>query len=96
MLAIPRSLQVFFNFDGRSWAFSSVCVPLYMSYVLHDIIAWMKVRPFLSRRASFLFIGSFALCIPYWILETYGNFIYFNYKIKHPFTITRVLEAVFR
>ena len=60
------------------------------------MIAWLKVNPFLSRRVSFLFIGSLLLTVPYWILETYANFIYYNKHIKKPFKTTRVLEAPFR
>ena len=85
-----------FNIKGRYWIHSAFCVFLYASYVLHNVIAWMKIRPFLSRRLSLLFIGTVCLTIPFWILETYGNFIYYNKSIKIPFQYTRCLEFVFR
>ncbi len=52
---------------------SSTCILLYMSYTLHNIIGWMKSRPFLSRRGSLLYIGTVLLVQPYWILEIVTN-----------------------
>ena len=96
MLATPRSLEALFNRPGRYWLHSTVCIFLYSSYILHNVIAWMKIKPFLSRRTSLLFIGTVMLTIPYWILETYANFVYYNKGVKSPFKTTRVLEFVFR
>lgn len=46
-----------------------------MSWTLHNVIAWMKNKPFLSRKASGFYIGTVILVQPYWILEITANFV---------------------
>lgn len=60
---------------------SGSAVPLYLSYNLHNVVAWLKIRPFLPRWGSNLFIYSLAAAQPYWILEAYANFAYFNVPV---------------
>ena len=91
-----RCFDVFMRYEGWTWYHSSVCTLLYISYVLHDFIAWMKIRPFLSRRASLIYLITLCCAVPYWIVETYANFTYYNFGYVKPFTTTRVLEAAFR
>lgn len=55
----------------------------------------MKNRPFLSHRVSMLYIGTVILAQPYWVLEIYANFTYFN-NINTLFLHTRPWEALFR
>lgn len=55
----------------------------------------MKNRPFLSRPVSAFYIGTVALVQPYWVLEIYANFAYFN-NINTIFEKTRPLEPLFR
>lgn len=66
-----------------------------MSWSLHNVIAWMKVRPFLSKNASRLFIGTVILVQPYWIVEIYANFTYFH-NVNDIFLKTRPWEALCR
>ena len=58
-------------------------------------IAWMKNRPFLSRKVSIIYIVTVVLCWPYWGLEIYANFTYFN-NINKIFLTTRPMEPLFR
>jgi hypothetical protein len=44
-----------------------------MSWWLHNIIAWMKMRPFLSRFWSKVFLYTVILSSPYWVLEIYAS-----------------------
>lgn len=55
----------------------------------------MKVRPFLSKTASRLFIGTVILVQPYWIVEIYANFTYFH-NVNDIFLRTRPWEALCR
>lgn len=55
----------------------------------------MKTKPFLTRRWSLFYIGTVILVQPYWVLEIYANFTYFN-NINNLFHYTRPYEALFR
>lgn len=59
------------------------------------MIAWMKLRPFLNKTVSRIFIGTVILVIPYWITEIYANFAYFH-NINDLFLRTRPWEALCR
>ena len=88
----------FFMFTAEpvyGWYLSASAVPLNLSWSLHNVIAWMKTKPFLSKRWSMTFIGTVVLVQPYWVLEMYGNFAYFN-NINKIFVKTRPYEAIFR
>ena len=56
----------------------------------------MKNKPFLGRRGNFIYIASVLAVQPYWILEIYANFAFFNGRNGHLFISTRPYEAVFR
>lgn len=86
---------IFCNPPVYGWYLSSTAIFLNMSWSLHNVIAWIKNRPFLSRRVSFIYIGTVILAQPYWVVEIYANFTYFN-NINNLFTKTRPVEAVFR
>lgn len=59
------------------------------------MIAWMKLRPFLSKTVSRIFIGTVILVIPYWVTEIYANFAYFH-NVNDLFLRTRPWEALCR
>lgn len=59
------------------------------------MIAWMKLRPFLNKTASRIFLGTVILTIPYWIVEITANFLYFH-NIDRMFLKTRPWEALCR
>lgn len=63
---------------------------------MHNIIAWMKNRPFLESWASRTYLGTVLLVQPYWILEIYANFGYFNGFNQSLFPKTRPFEAMCR
>lgn len=66
------------------------------SWTLHNIVAWIKCKPFLSRRASSIYIGTVAVAQLYWVLEMYANFTFFNGYNETLFVYTRPFEAVCR
>jgi hypothetical protein len=77
------------------WYLSVTAIGLNISWALHNVIAWMKNRPFLSRKVSIIYITTVVLCWPYWGLEIYANFTYFN-NINKIFLTTRPMEPLFR
>ena len=66
-----------------------------MSWSLHNVIAWIKNKPFLPRWGSVLYITTVILVQPYWVLEIAANFLYFS-DTSNLFTYTRPYEAHFR
>lgn len=70
-------------------------IPLNMSWSLHNVIAWMKIKPFLSKPVSYAFIGTVILVQPYWVVEIYANFTYFH-NVNRVFLKTRPWEALCR
>lgn len=75
---------------------SATATPLYMSYTLHNVIAWLKIRPFLPRWGGLFFIFSLLAVQPYWILEMYANFQYFNNLHGKIFELSRYFEPLAR
>jgi hypothetical protein len=57
---------------------SSTAALLFISYQVHNIISWLKIRPFLPKWGSYLFIGSLIAVQPFWVAECWSNFEYFN------------------
>ncbi|KAK4118348.1 hypothetical protein N657DRAFT_651379 [Parathielavia appendiculata] len=96
LLAVPNAFFIFFDPPVWGWFLSSTVVPLITSWTLHNVIAWMKSKPFLGRRGNLIYIGSVVAVQPYWILEIYANFAYFNGRETQIFNRTRPYEAVFR
>ncbi|KAJ9639724.1 hypothetical protein H2204_003517 [Knufia peltigerae] len=95
-LAIPNGFFIFFNPPVFGWYLSSTAAVLIASWTLHNIIAWIKNKPFLSTLTSRMYIGTVIVAQGYWILEIYANFTYFNDLNGHLFIKTRPYEALFR
>lgn len=55
----------------------------------------MKIKPFLNKPVSYIFIGTVILAQPYWVLEIYANFAYFH-GVNRLFERTRPYEALCR
>lgn len=77
------------------WYLSVTAIGLNMSWSLHNVVAWLKNKPFLSRKVSLIYITTVILVQPYWVLEIYANFAYFN-NINDLFLRTRPYEALCR
>lgn len=95
LLGMPHGFFIFFNPPVYSWYLSCSAIPLNMSWSLHNIVGWMKNKPFLSRKASLFYLATVILVQPYWVLEIAANFTYFN-RINDLFTHTRPFEALCR
>jgi hypothetical protein len=51
------------------WYLSSTAILLFISWSLHNVIAWLKNKPLLSRTASRWYIWTVVLVQPYWVVE---------------------------
>lgn len=97
ILASIHGTFIFVNGPAAGWYTSGTAVCCYISYNLHNIINWIKVKPFLNRWASMLYIGTVALVCPYWIAEMYFNFAFNNDLAGYQyFPHTRPWEALCR
>lgn len=95
ILAMAHGTFIFPHEPVYGWYLSVTAIGLNVSWALHNVIAWMKNRPFLSRKVSLFYITTVIMCWPYWGLEIYANFTYFN-NINQLFLSTRPLEPLFR
>jgi hypothetical protein len=95
ILGIWQPFWLFFPSPVHAWWLSVAAIFLNASWSLHNVIAWMKIKPFLSKPASYVFIGTVILAQPYWILEIYANFAYFH-GVNDIFLRTRPYEALCR
>ncbi|KAF2484802.1 hypothetical protein BDY17DRAFT_323629 [Neohortaea acidophila] len=86
---------IFTNPPTYHWYLSATAIPLNTSWSLHNVIAWIKNKPFLSRRASLFYIITVALAQPYWVVEIVANWLYFG-GWSNMFVHTRPFEALFR
>ncbi|KAJ5661933.1 uncharacterized protein N7477_009549 [Penicillium maclennaniae] len=95
ILAMANGTFIFPHDPVYGWYQSVTAIGLNVSWALHNVIAWIKNKPFLSRRLSMIYIITVMLCWPYWIVEIYANFTYFN-NINTIFLKTRPFEPLFR
>lgn len=78
-----------------NWYLSTTAIFLNISWSLHNVIAWIKNKPFLGRKTSLFYIVTVALVQPYWVLEIVANFLYFS-STSDLFRYSRPYEALFR
>ncbi|KAF2003587.1 hypothetical protein P154DRAFT_78708 [Amniculicola lignicola CBS 123094] len=78
VLALWHGTFIFFEDPVYGWYLSSTAALLFVSYQLHNVVSWLKIRPFLPTWGSRLFIFSLLAVQPFWIAEAWSNFEYFN------------------
>src|ERR1700761_7537541 len=64
---------IFTNPPAYHWYLSVTAILLNASWSLHNVIAWIKNKPLLGRKANFFYITSIILVQPYWVLEIVAN-----------------------
>ncbi|KAL4863626.1 hypothetical protein BDV12DRAFT_206328 [Aspergillus spectabilis] len=96
ILALPHGTFIFAPDPAYGWYLSATAIGLIISWSLHNVIAWMKNKPFMSRPLSCLYIGTTILVQPYWVLEIYANFAYFNEINPVIYEKIRPWEAIVR
>jgi hypothetical protein len=95
VFGIWHGFFIFFDSPLYNWWLSISAIFLNISWSLHNVIAWIKNKPFLSHRISLIYIITVILVQPYWVVEIYANFTYFH-NINKIFEKTRGFEALFR
>lgn len=90
-----QGVSIFFKPPAYGWYIAAGGVLLNTSWSMHNLIAWMKNRPFLSRRVSTIYLCTVIAVQPYWILEMVAAFLFFN-DYSDLFIHTRPWEALFR
>lgn len=96
MLAFFHGTFVFTSCPINGWYTSSTAVLLYLSYNLHNLVNWIKIKPFLARWGALLYLSTIIFVFPYWISQMYLNFAYNNDLGDAHFRQTRPWEAIFR
>lgn len=86
---------IFAHAPYYGWYLSATALLLNASWSLHNVISWLKNKPFLSRKVSIFYITTVIIAQAYWVLEIYANFAFFN-NINTIFLKTRPFEALFR
>ena len=106
LLAIMHGTFCFMSFPGYGWYLSSTATLLYCSWFVHNIVAWMKVKPFFDDPRSLfssnagkivgrIYLVTLAMTVPPILLQIVCNFLYFN-NIYDLYTAVRPTEPVFR
>lgn len=89
LLAMSHGTFCFMGFDGYGWYLSSTAALLYCSYFTHNVVSWLKIRPFFKEpQATFkpltctlvrwIYIPTLLMTIPPLIFQIVNNFRYFN------------------
>ena len=106
LLAMSHGTFCFMAFDGYGWYLSSTAALLYCSWIIHNVVAWMKIRPFFCDPKSLfkpstgkwvrnIYLATLACTIPPIILQIYDNFRFFN-NINDFYKVVRPYEPLFR
>ncbi|KAF2812609.1 uncharacterized protein BDZ99DRAFT_367374, partial [Mytilinidion resinicola] len=96
VLALWHGTFIFAQDPYYGWYLSATATLLFLSYFLHNIISWLKIRPFLPRWGSRVFIGTLIAVQPFWIVECWSNWEYFNGLGIRVNVSTRPWEALAR
>src|SRR6266487_5870434 len=78
LMAIGHGVYIFFHPPAWGWVNSFTAIPLNLSWILHNVIAYLKSKPLLNSKMRLIFLLTLMITLPYWILELYANFEYFN------------------
>lgn len=95
ILGLFHVTDIFPNAPVYGWYLSATAIPLNLCWSLHNVVAWMKMQGFVGRKTKIVYLTTLALAQPYWVLELYADFAYFN-NINDLFLKTRPWEALCR
>ncbi|KAF2830649.1 hypothetical protein CC86DRAFT_378912 [Ophiobolus disseminans] len=96
VLAIWHGTFIFADDPVYGWYLSATATLLFISYFLHNVVSWLKIRPFLPLWGSRFFIISLLCVQPFWVAEAWSNFSYFNSLGSDANTRMRPWEALLR
>lgn len=89
LMALTHGTFCFFNFKGYGWYLSSTATLLYLSYIMHNVVAWLKVKPFFHGKSTIfepgfvrwtirIYLSSLACTVPIILFQISDNFRFFN------------------
>ncbi|RMD43080.1 hypothetical protein DV735_g2043, partial [Chaetothyriales sp. CBS 134920] len=89
LMAMCHGTFCFMHFKGYGWYLSGTAALLYLSWIVHNLVAWMKMKPFfLDQRGMFkprtgtwvrnIYLTSLALTVPVNVFQIFNNFRFFN------------------
>lgn len=78
VLALGHGTFIFAPDPVYGWYLSSTAVLLFISYQVHNVVSWLKIRPFLPIWGSRVFIFTLLAVQPFWVAEAWSNFEFFN------------------
>lgn len=89
LMALSHGTFCFMDFKGYGWYLSSTAALLYISYIVHNVVAWMKVRPFFHGKSTIfepgfvkwttrIYLTTLAMTVPPIFFQIADNFRYFN------------------
>lgn len=98
--------SAFMDFKGYGWYLSSTAALLYLSWIVHNVVAWMKIKPFfMDPRGMFkpktgiwvrnIYLSTLACTVPVIIFQIYDNFRFFN-NINDQYKSVRPYEPLMR
>ncbi|MCJ1270008.1 hypothetical protein MMC22_009901 [Lobaria immixta] len=96
VLALWHSTFIFFRDPVYGWYLSTTAILLFVSYQLHNVVAWIKIKPFLPPWGGKFYIYTLIAVQPFWIAEIYFNFAYFNRLSNPKIADVRPWEALAR
>lgn len=96
VLALWHSTFIFFRDPVYGWYLSTTAILLFASYQLHNVVAWIKIKPFLPPWGGKFYIYTLIAVQPFWIAEIYFNFAYFNRLGNPKIADVRPWEALAR
>ncbi|KIW26732.1 uncharacterized protein PV07_06542 [Cladophialophora immunda] len=106
LAALSHGTFCFMGFRGYGWYLSSTATLLYISWIVHNIVAWMKIKPFfMDSRSMFkpetgkwvrrIYLGTLALTVPFICWQISNNFRFFN-NINDFYVKVRPYEPLMR
>ncbi|ETI23116.1 hypothetical protein G647_04913 [Cladophialophora carrionii CBS 160.54] len=106
LAALSHGTFCFFGFEGYGWYLSSTAMFLYFSWIIHNVVAWMKIKPFfMDSRSMFkpdtgkwvrrIYLGTLALTVPFICWQIANNFRFFN-NINNYYVRVRPYEPLMR
>ncbi len=89
LMALTHGTFCFMDFKGYGWYLSSTAALLYLSYILHNVVAWMKVKPFFHGKSTIfeptfvkwttrVYTYSLACTVPPVLFQIADNFRFFS------------------
>lgn len=96
----------FMSFNGYGYYLSVTAALLYCSYFTHNVVAWLKIKPFFTGQQPFfgpkyskwvcrVYLITLGMTIPVLIFEIYNNFRFFN-NFSRLYATVRPYEPLMR